>query len=147
MYTIDTEKFYSLLWYGEFEKAQELAKNLGIKELWEIMIIINHEKPTILSYGYVISLLIQKETAEYHSLASRILVELLHSMEGAYPSGYWHAKRANELAPKEVDYQVQLLKFYSLPGELLSKQDAILMAKEVLLKDPNNKAALTFISK
>ncbi len=142
MQLIDTDKFYTFLYYGEFAQAKEIASHLSLEELWQVMVAINHGKPTILSYGYVISLLIQEETAEYHYLASCILVEMLNAMEGAYASGFWHAQRALELSPNNVDYKQQYLKFYLLPGQLLSKDEAIDLAREVLEVDSNNQCAI-----
>lgn len=145
MQLIDTEKFYTFLYYGEFAQAQEMAKHLNLEELWQVIIAINHGKPTMLSYGYVISLLIQEETAEYHYLASCILVQVLNAMEGAYASGFWHAHRALELAPNNIDYKKQFLKFYSLPGQLLGKEEAIGLAREVLEVDSNNQCAINVL--
>ncbi|MGE0009579.1 MAG: hypothetical protein AB7F19_03475 [Candidatus Babeliales bacterium] len=145
MQTIDVQKFYKLLYYGEFAQAHVLAKHLNLDELWQVMIAINYEKPSILSYGYVIAVLIQKETAGYHYLASRILIKILNEMEGAYAAGFWHAKRALELETDNIDYKMQIINFYSLPGNLLDKRHAALLAQEILEIDPSNYDAIEIL--
>lgn len=139
---LDKNDFYSLLYYGRFEEARDLVKNLTLDELFEQLRLINQKEKTITIYGYVVSLLIEHETAALHQLVSRVLVELLHTIEGAYISAYWHAKRALELDPKNLEYKLWLLKFYELPGQLLKKDKAISIAKEIVEVEADNAWAL-----
>ncbi len=145
MQSIDTKKFYDLLYYGHFDQAHELAKDLTSDEIWEVLCAISADKPTILSYGYMVYLLIQSEKAEYHYIASRVLFLVLHTFEGAYASAFWHAKRALELSPEEIIYKEHLLKFYFLPYQFLEKEEAQLIAREILAIDPKNEYALQVI--
>lgn len=138
---INTKEFYNLLYYGKFEEAHELAKDLTLDELYQVMVAINEKEPTLTTYGYVISLLLENETAELHYLASCILTELLNSIEGAYVSGYWHAKRAVELEPDNIEYKEYLLEFCDLPGNLLEKKEAVALAKNILEDEPENQKA------
>ncbi len=102
---IDKNDFSSLLYYGKFEEARELVKDLTADQLFEVLWQINQKEQTITVYGYVVSLLLDNETAALHHLASRVLIELLNSIKGADVSAYWHAKRAVELDPENAEYK------------------------------------------
>ncbi len=97
---IDKNDFSSLLYYGRFEEARELVNDFTFDQLFEVLRQINQKEQTITVYGYVVSLLLENETAALHHLASRVLVELLNSIKGADISAFWHAKRVVELDRK-----------------------------------------------
>lgn len=143
---IDYKDFYSLLYYAKFDEARELVKNISADELFMMMATIGEQEQTLIIYGYVVNLLLDKETAEVHQLASRVLVELLNTIEGAYVSAYWHAKRAVELDTESIDFKVWLLKFKILPGNLLSSDDAVRLARSIIEMDPENVEALKVIN-
>ncbi|MGE4258626.1 MAG: hypothetical protein AB7F19_04640 [Candidatus Babeliales bacterium] len=138
-----TKEMYVLLNYAKFEEVRELVKDISLDQLFTMMTIISQQEQTLTLYGYVVNLLLHQEIGVTHQLASRVLVELLNTIEGVYVSAYWHAKRAVELAPQEIEYKLWLLKFKTLPGDLLSNDEAVKLAHNIIDIDPDNVEALT----
>ncbi len=108
---IDNKDFYSLLCYGRFEEARKLVENLNHDQLYDLMAQINHKELTLATYGYVISLLIEKEGASLHYFAACLLKEQLYAIKGANVCAYWHSKRACALAPDNKSYELWLQQF------------------------------------
>lgn len=139
------KEMYLLLYYAKFDEVRMHVKDIPLDELFKMMSIISQHEQTLTLYGYVVNLLLNQETAVAHQLASRVLVELLNTIEGAYVSAYWHAKRAVELAPEDIEYKLWLLKFKTLPGHLLSNDNAIELAHSIIEIDPDCEEALTIL--
>lgn len=137
--TIDDKDFEKLIYYGRYEEARFLVSELTQDQLFEKLIKI---KPIYTLYGYVVNLLLEQENSVFHQLASKILLKFPDFIKGAYASAYWHAKRAVQLAPQDIEFKLWLLKFKALPGNLLSNDDAIQLAQSIIDIDPGNKEAL-----
>ncbi|CCF14315.1 hypothetical protein BLGI_2241 [Brevibacillus laterosporus GI-9] len=65
-------------------------------------------------------------------LASSLLSHLLRHIDGAYKSALFHSRRALELSPNIISLKENLLFFHTVPDRLICKEEAILLAKEVL---------------
>lgn len=66
----------------------------------------------------------------------------LNHLEGAYQAAFFHAKKAVGLSPNDISYKEYLLLFYEIPEQLLTKEEATDIAKEILEEDPENKVSL-----
>ena len=85
-------------------------------------------------YVFLCDILNEKESADIHYLASLILIGPFSHLEGAYAGGYYHAKKAIKLDPDNIGFKEYILFFYSVPEQLLPRNEAISIAKEVLKK-------------
>jgi hypothetical protein len=65
---------------------------------------------------------------------------------GCVSTAYYHAKRAVQIEPSDVASKELLLFLHIVPEQLVSKEEAIRIAKEILEIDPLNKTALNFLS-
>lgn len=127
---------------GDFSKAKYLSIHMDLETLTDTLYLIAYDDETITPYGFVNYLLLDKESSELHYLASFLLSMGLNHLEGAYQTAFFHAKKAVELSPNDISYKEYLLLFYEIPEQLLTKEEATDIAKEILEEDPENKASL-----
>lgn len=132
---------------GNFKKAKEISKSLETDELEGYLLKIGYDSDNIMVYVFLCDILNEKESANIHYLSSVILIGPFSHLEGAYAGGYYHAKKAVKLDPNNIGFKEYILFFYSVPEQLLPRNEAISIAKEVLKKDPNNIAALDILKK
>ncbi|MGG4267247.1 hypothetical protein [Peribacillus simplex] len=126
---------------GNFVKAKHLSLNMDIDSLRDSLFLIAYDNENLTPYGFVNYLLFENETAQLHYLASFLLSMALNHLDGAYQTAFFHATRASELEPNDISYMEDLLFFYGIPDQLLSKRRANDIAMQILKKDPDNKVA------
>ena len=94
---MNNEKMKKLILVGKFLETRELEKALNLQELEELLVVIGKEEESFCAYTYVCFLLLTKETAEYHSLAARLLTTLFSKMNGSLVAAKYHNKKAASL--------------------------------------------------
>jgi hypothetical protein len=135
-----------LILQGEFSQASLLVTGINASELEGILLEIAYDSESISVYNFVCYLIEKHETDALHSIASALLNNPLCFIDGAYAKGLSHVRRAIELAPQDVSLK-ELILFYSLvPDELVTREEASEYARQILLVDPENKAALDFLN-
>lgn len=132
---------------GGFTKARELLKNMNIDEIRDALLELSYDTGSIAPYSFICSILCDEESADFHYLASALLSISLNHLVGAYNAGLYHARRAVELAPEDASFKEYLLFFHNIPEELITKEEAIEIAKEVVKQIPNSKVALDILNK
>lgn len=135
----------TLILSGQFLKAQEVASQMSFKDMENLLLELAYETESIALYSFVFSLLIETENSDLHYLASELLTQPLCHIEGAYQAGYFHAKKAIELSPDDIQLQEYLLLFYEIPESLLSKEEAVILAHKILVRNPNSQVALNLL--
>lgn len=120
---------------GGFAKVDELVKNFTLDEMETFINDLCYENRDLSVYTYInyrISKAKETELAKLHIIAYSILIIYLTYIEGAYSSGLYHAKKAVELEPDNVECLELLLTFYGLPEQLMSKEEAKEIAKRIM---------------
>lgn len=93
-------------------------------------------------------MLLEKEAAHWDRVAAHILVVPLYYINGADAVSLYHTKRALELNPNNIGLKQLLLSFYTdLPAPLLTEEETISLANEILILDPNNPNAKEALEK
>lgn len=126
---------------GDFQKAKQIASGLDLKAIEDELFLFAYNEGSIAPYGFVCAMLIEKETSEWHYIASLLLSMAINHLEDAYFITFYHAKRAVELSPNDIGYKEALLFYHEIPDQPLSKKEALTLAAEILKIDPSNKAA------
>lgn len=136
-----------LILAGEFKKAYSQINSSNIKNLRDFILTEAFDKGSITFYGFVCYLILLDEKASLHDLATDVLAYPLSYFEGAYPTALFHARRALELDPQNLEYLKFLLFFHDIPDKLIKKEEAIEIAREVLKRDPDHKIAQDTLKK
>ncbi|MBR0490501.1 MAG: hypothetical protein IJJ82_00445 [Clostridia bacterium] len=135
---------------GNYEKVDELVKNMSISELRKLILDrICFNKEELSTYTYIQYRILNASSSELydlHMLACGILIIYFTYVEGAYASGLYHAKKALELEPNNPDAIKVVLDFWDLPeglhGErLISKKYAKELAQHLLEIEPESEWA------
>jgi tetratricopeptide (TPR) repeat protein len=135
--------FMNLLDMGKFHEAKKVWYEITSEQKrWNMLADLTSDTNSIGIYTFIIRLLLENETADFHSHAATILE--LSLWEGAYTSALSHARRAVELSD-ELKYKEYLLSYYSVPDCDFERQDAIQLAKEIIQLDPSNKTAMEIL--
>lgn len=139
-------KFKDAILLGDFNSAKALASDMDMEILRDTLYLVAYDSGSITPYGFVNDLLLDEETSEIHYTASFLMSMALNHLEGAYQIAFHHANKAAELSPNDMSYQEFLLFFHAIPDKLLSNDEAIKIAKNILEREPNNKTALSVIN-
>src|SRR5271170_74911 len=126
-----------LLRKGCFAQANMLLSN-NKDDLTVAIFELGCDEKNICSYAFICFLLRLNETAEYHCLASELLEVAFFYMAGAYETALYHTYRAIEIAPRNIGYQEKLLLFNDYPEKVVSDEEAIKIANDILQHEPNN---------
>ena len=136
------EYLYGCITESEFEKAEEFCRQLNVAELSGILDELAWEKEDVSVYLFLEYLLLKNECADYHRIAADLLQGVLCFLGGAYWVAYRHTRRALELEPENDRNKESLLSFYDIPDKILSMEEALKVAEEVLREKPDSIFAL-----
>ena len=139
------EQLKSLIISGLYKEAKKIFFNMSETVARECLMELGFEKASITIYGFLCSALCDREDAKLHYLASEVLTMPLCHLDGAYATGFYHAKKAAQMRPDDVELKEAVLLFYNIPEKLLNKEDASKLAKDILEKNPNSKAAIDIL--
>jgi|SRR5581483_8237243 len=137
--------FLDAVHQGNYHKAKKLIRDMPHNQLCQFLIDLAIETGSIAIYTFTCFLLLEQESAELHYCAAGILDHGLCYLKGATSSSFFHAKRAVELSPNDITCQQELLYYFGMPDQVLSKEEAKTIAENILLKDPDNVEALEVI--
>lgn len=140
------QEILDLILIGNFELAykKELEMNESIsRQLFEM----SYDLENIAIYSYYNYKIAKKENAEDHYQASLILSQILNTINGAYDMSFYHAKKAIELNPDNLEYKEYILIFQYYPDLIANINVEIFKnyAFELLDSDNNNIAAKNFL--
>lgn len=108
---------------------------------------MSYDLENIAIYSYYNYKIAKKENAEAHYQASLILSQILNTINGAYDMAFYHAKKAIELNPDNLEYKEYILIFQYYPDLTANINVEIFKnyAFELLDSDSNNIAAKNFL--
>lgn len=127
--------FEDLILDSQFNEAKGLLSNLTEEQIGQEILYLACKTKKMTTYGFIIYELLYTESSFWHYMAGKILLAPLFFIEGAYPLGVFHARRAIKLAPENIEYKKLLLAFYNLPEPAISKEEALQLAKEIIAVD------------
>lgn len=127
---------------GKLKEAGEVASTMTINELTNSLLELAYDPEGLMAYTFANYLICSLgEDSDLHYLASLLLSQPLCHFDGAYRAGLYHAKKALEISPNDTDLKVYLLFFHDIPDKLVSKEEAVILSKEILIDDPENQIA------
>lgn len=135
------EKVKQLIMSGDFKEAKVLIEKESGDFLKQIILELGFDEESIGAYSFVSHLITINETSDFHYLASELLSTALCHLPDAYSSALFHARRALELNPKDVSLKEYLLLFHDIPEQLISKEEAKEIARDIVNTMPNSTAA------
>jgi hypothetical protein len=134
--------FKSLILSGKFKEAREMAEKMTVNELTDSLLELAYETDGMMAYTFVNYLICSAgEDSDLHYLASLLLSQPLCHFDGAYKAALYHARKALELSSNDTDLKVYLLFFHDIPDKLVSKEEAVRLAQDILIDDPENQIA------
>ncbi|MGE0009975.1 MAG: tetratricopeptide repeat protein [Candidatus Babeliales bacterium] len=142
----DIREFKNSLLQGDFDKAKLYIKDLDNEKIYDLIVEINFNDESMVSYCFLASLLHDNETAELHINAASFLTFFLFHIQGAYNSALYHLRQAIKLDPDNIEYQELLLHFNEIPDRLVSQDEAIAVAKNILKDKSDSSVALRILS-
>jgi len=95
----------------DFEKAAKLFLELTEKKRFDMILSVGFETFNLTIYAFMNYLLQHHESSEIHDLTSSLMLHPLCHLEGACVIALFHAKKAAELDPDNIDLYISLLMF------------------------------------
>lgn len=106
-----------------------------------------YDTSNITLYTVAASMLMDEQTAEMHHLASYLMAMPLCAYNGSFSLGLFHARRSLELDPGEIEYKRYWISFHDIAEQLVKKDEAIKIAREVLQEDPECRISLNVLER
>ena len=135
----------NLLMTGKFDKAARILTNTEV--IPEGIDNWVYDTSNITLYCLSASILIDKESAEEHAWASYLMAMPLCAYNGAYSLGLYHLRRARALDPSNLEYKRFSILYHDIPEQLIKKDEAIQIAREVLQEDPECGVSLNVLER
>lgn len=127
--------------YYDIEKRFEMMNNFEIRD---VMMNIAYSTESICTYSFICYMIQQKGTVNWINLAIDILLNPLCFIEGAYAVALFHTRQLWEF-DKSSDVMKKILFFYDIPEKLIGEEEAIEIAKKLLVIEPNNEIAISIL--
>jgi hypothetical protein len=141
------EQIKELLIKNDFDGLKNLLTENDIDSWSEDLVDVVYDTKNLLAYTFVCMTLMKKESSRLHCLAAALLSHSLCYINGAYASALYHVRKAIELDPNDVGLKESLLFFHVIPDQLLSRDEAVQIALEVLKNDHQSIAARDIIER
>ena len=126
----------------DFTEASKMISQKEFKSLFEEILLLAFKEEDILYYDFMCFLLENgHNTSEMQYYTSELMATALNILPNGYKLAFEHAKKALALAPNDDSLKEYLLFFYEIPDQLLDKETAISLARDILKKNPDSVAA------
>lgn len=132
---------------GKFETAYEFSKYFSPDEFEDLLLGVAYDTQSITVYAFVCYLIELNDCIEYHNIAQTLMANPLCFIEGAYVTALYHNRSILKMNSENINAKLMLLFYNTLPDKLVSDAEAVIAAKEILVKEPENKTALNYILK
>ena len=133
------EYLHSMISTLQFRKASCIFRQLTQSEQMDFIILEAAEAANSTILDFLSFLLDENETALYHLLTAMALIQMCW-LKDAYQLAYMHACALLKLEPT-AEHKEFMLFFFDIPEKILSKEQAFILAKEILLEKPTSIAA------
>ena len=138
------EKLRLNLLQGKYKEVAETCKNMDTESIRDMIMNIAYNTESIYVYSFVQYMINKTTNVSWIKLAIDIMLNPLCFMEGAYSVALFHARELL-ITEKNVENLERILFFYNIPEKLIEEEEARYIAKEILIMEPNNKAALSVL--
>lgn len=136
-----TEELKKLLETFKFNELHNILLEKSEIEIESVLFTIAYDYECLLVYTFINSIITKNETSTWHYFASSIMAKAFNHLSNGYQIAYYHAIKAIELSPDNIDLKNYILLFYSIPEKLLNRNTALDYAREVYDNNKNNNAA------
>lgn len=126
---------------GNFKIANDISKEMSLNDLENELLEIAFETDNISIYFFILDVLNEAANAELHAMASTILSTAYSHVAGSYNLALNHMRKAMYLDPHDITYKEGMLFFHNIPEQLITKAQAIELAKEIIKINPENERA------
>lgn len=134
------EKLKIILLQGKYKEAEEICKNMEEANIKDVLITIAYDTENICVYSFVHYMIKITGKVCWIKLAIDIMLNPLCFVEGAYSVALFHARQLL-FVNRSVENLERILFFYNIPEKLLDKEEAQLIAEEILKMEPDNEVA------
>ena len=143
---MNIEKFKQAIIDGDFTIAKKYIdiKDYDLLEN-ELMDMGGIDSDNLSPYFFILYLIFENDNAKLNEIASSLLSFPFAWISGAYSVAFNHLKKAMMFDPENMYYKELILFYHDIPERLLSKDDAIKYAKQILEVDPSVKIAQDII--
>ncbi|NRD80918.1 hypothetical protein HPT25_26700 [Bacillus sp. BRMEA1] len=141
------QPFFNCLNNGDIKSAEIIILSQPKNVVQEWLVEYGFDTNSITAYTFAWQMIQEDESADNHFFASTLMATALCHMTGGYATALYHARRAVELNPEDIDLWEWLLFFYEIPDKLVSREEAEVITKKVLEVKPDSepaKATLNF---
>lgn len=136
---------------GKFTQAKQLINVVSERELHAMLIYLGCEERHLCAYAFTWYLMQEKEVAELHYLAYRIVTQAYaRNLTGCDATGIFHLRRAMALEPENEKYVEHFLMLHTPPlgpTPLISDDEAEMFAKQFLDRNRFNIVATNTLKK
>lgn len=129
---------------GKYQNIERVYENIDDDIIKNILLEAAYEMESLCVYSFVQYMVNKTKKISWLELAIDILLGPLCFMEGAYSVALFHSRELL-LVNRSVENLERLLFFYDIPEKLVPIEEAKMIAEEILMKEPNNKVALSVI--
>jgi hypothetical protein len=138
-----TDEIIDLIFSGKYSQAASMlsGSNISIDNIKPELLLKAFDSGSISPYAFLCSLLDHREAHVVHEAASEIMSTALSHIPGAYSVALYHARKLVELDPDNVENREYLLLFHAIPDKLINDAEAVELAKDILKRKPDSKAA------
>lgn len=126
--------FRKMLKDGDIEGMKYIALKASPDSLENILVELGFEVHSLALYTLMISMIINRVTEKRHDTAIDLLIHPLCRYEGAYTLALYHARKNIALKPS-LENRTLLLFFHDVPDKLVTKDEAIEVARYILNED------------
>ncbi len=131
----EVKNLNELILSGNFEMANKIVSKLSLEVVTKKLLSLSYKEASPIYYSFVLYLIKEDECADNHSIAAQLLSTSLCHLKDAYKYAYWHALRAVEMEPLNVQHKEFLLFFHENPENILFSEKAIETANDIFTGD------------
>ena len=120
---------------ADLHAAYELLKDLSEEQQRDIIVGEAAISDSIAVLGFAEYMISCENNIQNHETAALAYIQMCH-INGAYEMALFHAREMHRLSP-DTDTKKFLLFFHGIPEKLLIHEEAVKLAQEILLVDPD----------
>lgn len=139
-------RFRALVAAARFDEAAAMASWLPPDQVRDELLILAFDTGSLAPYAFACAMVSRGASAEWHLVAAELMTLPLCHLTDAYRIALFHARQAAYLAPHDLSLKEFLLFFYNLPEQLISRDEAVALAKAILRQNPESEAARAVLS-